>query len=248
MASVTVASWNIREALPVASTKDVEYAREELVATVLDYGIDVLAMQEVDFSPVGDSATLRHVAARTGLVYHVARALSPSSYFDGHRAGVAIASRFPLPVRAEGEFLNPGLSTTLQGYRIASHDKGFVAATVQGSSEFTFRVISLHAVPYHLFDRDAEDEKFRRVWEDIASTIVPFAGEPLVVCGDFNASNRRLFLDAGDLALTQVFPGVPTYKGMSVDDVLVSKHFRSTGTKVLANFSDHLLCLARLVL
>lgn len=254
MAPVTselvVASWNIREAQPLDDLDDpdaTERNRTDLVQMVDEHDIEILALQEVDFLADGTSATLDVLRSATPLKHLVARPLSPSSFVEGGWAGVAVLSRFPLTDRDTGEFLNPNLSSSGPDRRLSSHDKGFVAATVLYPSGGSFRVFCLHAMPYHLFGRDPAEAAFRHVWSDVADSIARYADGPLMVCGDFNASDRRLVLQTGnDLALTSTVGEQLTYKDMAADDVLVSDHFHGVDVRLLPNFSDHLLCLVRI--
>jgi len=214
VASVTVelvvVSWNVREGLPVEGPDDPEWARSAIVDTVRAHDVDILALQEVDFAPDGESPTLDRIRRETGLRHVAARPLSPSSYVPGWSAGLAILSRYPIVDSMVGEFLNPNLVTGT----VRSHDKGFIAATLSGPVSEPLHVVCLHAIPYHLFRRDPAEPAFRAVWQDVARAISKFETGPLLVCGDFNASDRDLVLKAGQqLTLMQLVRDAQTYKG-----------------------------------
>jgi endonuclease/exonuclease/phosphatase family metal-dependent hydrolase len=249
MATVTrylcVATWNVREGIPVDGQSFDKKAQEELVDLVSREKIDVLCLQEVDFDHFRHSRILDAVSSKTHLKFIADSVLSESSFFPSERAGVAIASRFPLRNSRERTLKNPGLIGELDGNNIRTFDKGLVSAVVS-TPEMSFRIVSLHAFPFHLFGRYASDQNFRCIWEDLAAEISKLANYPLVVCGDFNATQRYLVLELTEVPLARVIGDVPTYKDRSYDDILVSSPFRAQSSWTIENFSDHRLCLANL--
>lgn len=249
MATVTrylrVGTWNIHEGIPVGGQSFDKKAQEELVDLISQEQIDVLCLQEVDFDHCGHSRVLDTICSKTNLKFIAKSILSESSFFPSESAGVAIASRFPLKNSRERGLKNPRLVGELDGTSITTFDKGLVSAVV-AAPDMSFRIASLHAFPFHLFGRYAGDQNFKFIWLDLASEISKLANYPLVVCGDFNATQRYLVLGSTEVALARVIGDVPTYKDKAYDDILISSYFHAQSSWTIENFSDHRLCLADL--
>lgn len=243
--TLRVASWNLHEGLPADADGSAPTADTsgEVAAFLLDNGVDIVGFQELDLDENGNSGILRRVVEQTPLRYTAVHRLSESSFFPGRFTGVALASRHPLTA-VERRFLpNPHLSVGLGDTVIHSHDKGFVAATVLAPGA-PLNAMSLHAVPFHLFRREADDRAFSAVWLTLTASLRTLARRPLVVCGDFNTENRRLVLGDGSPQLGAAMAGRATYRNLGLDDILHSPQLATESVKVLSNFSDHALCLA----
>jgi endonuclease/exonuclease/phosphatase family metal-dependent hydrolase len=243
-----VASWNIREALPPGSGGDAarRSARREIADVLRDNEVDIVALQEVDFDEHGSSPTLAYLMSATDL-RHVSRLpLSPSSFFPGQAAGVAILSRLPAVPGRTGYFMNPGLSVEVDGRRLSSHDKGFVSLVVSLPNAGPLHAVSLHLLPYHVFRRSPSDPEFESVWSDATGQLAPFSKAKSVICGDFNSSDRSLLVgpDKLDVSGTNFRP---TYRGMAADDILISSSLKLSEARLLDNFSDHAVYIAAVV-
>lgn len=242
-----VGSWNAREGLPehcttVAAQPD---ALAPLVALLAEYDVDVLALQEIDFDPVGRSAVLD--ALRDSPLGHVyAEPLSPSTYLPDHRAGLGIASRVPIVGHGLDLLPNPGLQIEANGQRMHSFEKGMIAGTVEFDG-LRVTVASVHALPFRRFGRTPDEAEFAPIWQALADELGKFDGDPLVVCGDFNTPRRDLLLDVSDRVLARAIGDRPTHRGQSTDDILYSTELIPAAEPlVLPTCSDHELCLVYL--
>lgn len=240
-----VASWNIHEGVPIGGHSFDKDAQKQLIHLISREQIDVLCLQEVDFDPFGNSRILDVIQSKTDLKFTAQSILSASSFFPSKYAGVAIASRFPLRKSREKGLKNPGLEGRLNGSRITTFDKGLISA-IAFIPDTPFRVVSLHAFPFHLFGYYASHRNFAPIWLDLASEISDLATHPLIVCGDFNTTRRDLILRSTSVPLVRVIGDTPTYKDKAYDDILVSADFHAESSCTLENFSDHRLCLAKL--
>ncbi|MGH7744457.1 MAG: endonuclease/exonuclease/phosphatase family protein [Candidatus Dormibacteria bacterium] len=247
--TVRVASWNIHEGL-AAHTTSGEPEITQTVDLLNQHKIDIIGLQEVAFEQNGDSPILDAILRGTELSHVASFPLSPSSFHRDQRAGVAIASRYELTEVERRFMVNPGLEGRVCGSKIESHDKGLIAANARLADNTMVRAVSLHAVPFRLFGRDANEPEFGSVWDHLASSLWQLReGMPLIVCGDFNTSDRNLILgkDIGG-ALVRTVGDRATYDSFAADDILVSREFRTQGTFVYSNFSDHMLCITELTL
>lgn len=243
-----VGSWNAREGLPdhcttVAARPD---ALARLVALLAEYGVDVLALQEIDFDPVGRSEVLEALQDSTPLGHVYAEPLSPSTYLPDHHAGLGIASRVPIVGHGLDLLPNPGLQIETDGRRMHSFEKGMIAGTVE-LGDLRVTVASVHAFPFRRFGRTPDEAAFAPIWQTLADELGKFDGDPLVVCGDFNTPRRDLLLDVSERVLTRAIGDRPTHRGQPIDDILYSAELAPVAEPiVIPTCSDHELCLAYL--
>jgi endonuclease/exonuclease/phosphatase family metal-dependent hydrolase len=243
-----IGTWNLHEAVPAQRTReDVNEARVEITELLLRNRLDIVALQEVDFHETGPSPTLNAIKDSTPLKHVAYSVLSESAFYPEARSGVAIASRFPLKNVARRFLDNPDLTGEYEGAPIRMFNKGYVSAalTVAGS---IISFVSLHAFPFHIFGRGAEESAFRPIWSSLSADLVRLAVVPLIVCGDFNTNKRDLVSSNGELAFSRAITYQPTYRNESLDDMLFTSQFELTGVKVVDNFSDHRFCLAEVTL
>lgn len=220
---------------------------DQVVDLINQRQIDVVCFQEVDYTPTGESSILNAVAKGTCLHHTATHMLSPSSFFTGMSTGVAIASRLPLHDVKRTMLPNPGLTTRVKSGVISSHDKGHVSAKVDfWGSEVS--IVSLHALPFHVFGHEAADPRFGDVWTTLAAGLTNPQNTPTVVCGDFNTPQRELVLTDSAPAFTSAVENRPTFENLALDDILYSSHFARKRIEVVPNFSDHGACVADLEL
>lgn len=244
---VRVATWNLHEGLPAqARTGSISSeVRDEITALTDKNSIDVLALQEVDFDHGRTSELLDTIVSETALKYFATFPISESSFFKEKNAGIAIVSRFPLGCVVKVMLPNPHLCVSgRMGMR--SHDKGFLAARVEADG-FDVTVVALHALPFHIFKREAAAPEFRYIWKQLAHDIESLDFGPLIVCGDFNTPRRDLVLDEIRTEMTRAIGDRPTFENFAYDDILyASDYFTQLAVGVVRNFSDHALCIAEL--
>jgi len=246
---VRIATWNLHEGLPAGIDHGPPQPSvfEDVAALINRLAIDVVCFQEVDYTPTGESGVLSAVAGRTSLRHIASHTLSPSSFFTGMSTGVAIASRFPLRDVERTMLPNPGLTTRVKSGEIGSHDKGHVSA----KADFWGRevsIVSLHALPFHVFGKEAADPRFGYVWTRLADGIANPRNKPTLVCGDFNTPQRELVLTNSAVRFASAVGNRPTFEDLAFDDILYSEHFASRRIEVVPNFSDHGACVADLEL
>ena len=105
--SVRVATWNIREGMPVDGSGKEQ--AEEIVRILTDANVDVVALQEVAFDQNGNSPILEKISRQTQLQHVSGFSLSRSSFNSKYDSGVAIASRLPHSVADRVRLPNPHL-------------------------------------------------------------------------------------------------------------------------------------------
>lgn len=245
---VRVATWNLHEGLP-AQARIGSISSEvcdEITTLTEKNSIDVLALQEVDFDQGRRSELLETITSGTALKYSAAFPISESSFFEGRNAGIAVASRFPLSGVASVMLPNPQLCVDGRGGFMRSHDKGFLSAKVDADG-FDVTVVALHALPFHIFRREAAAPEFRYVWKQLAHDIESLDAGPLIVCGDFNTPRRDLVLAELRAELARAVGDRPTFEDFAYDDILYTgDDFIQLSVEVVKNFSDHALCIAEL--
>jgi endonuclease/exonuclease/phosphatase family metal-dependent hydrolase len=245
--SLRVGTWNIHEAVPVGQSHSSDGARKEIADLLVRHRLDIVGFQEVDFGASAQSPTLDSVTQHTQLKHIAKNVLSESFSSPVVRSGVALASRFPLTEIRQKRFNNPGLAGAVNGKQMRLFDKGYVSAAVL-LDEGPISTVALHSFPFHLFGRDAADPAFGRVWSDLSAALAALASVPLLVCGDFNTSNRDLVSLSGEDSLRGATAGSGTHDQHSYDDILFSSHFEEGPVEIIDNFSDHRLCYIDLAL
>ena len=243
--TLRVASWNIREGVPADSSNSEIQVRDEVVSLLMSRRVDIIGLQEVPFDQSARSWLLNIIQDHTPLGHIAYNVLSESSFQSNCRAGVALASRFPLTDCKPIQFNNPELRTELQGNPIRTYDKGLVSATVLLEGQ-DISIVSLHTFPFHLFGRDADESAFRQMWTDLSAELDRLRIRPLIVCGDFNTSKRDLVIGQNGRTLSRAVINEPTHRGQPIDDVLYSKEFKAVNVEVISNFSDHRICITDL--
>ncbi|GAA2795089.1 hypothetical protein GCM10010441_20440 [Kitasatospora paracochleata] len=248
--ALSVASWNLHEGLdaeadphPGAADSNSMHSVAHLVR---EHGIDVIGLQEVGFDADGTSELLDFLQAATPLRHIARHPLHESSFFPGRLSGVAIASRFPLYALKRHSLPNPRLSVQLGDAEIRSHDKGFMSAQFD-IGEIRIGVTVVHALPFHLFRREAADAEFKPIWEYLSTRIGEEDAKHAIICGDFNTPDRGLLLRDGFLKLSSAMGKQPTYKDVALDDILYGFGLRVGSATTVDNFSDHKLCIAEVL-
>jgi endonuclease/exonuclease/phosphatase family metal-dependent hydrolase len=260
--TLRVGTWNLHEGVPAdevgswgrlrdrpgtaANAATLQRTTTTIVQLINELDMDIVGFQEVRFDQ-DFAADIVAVARDTALRYVATFSLSPSSFFSGACAGVAIASKYPLTEIRKTKLPNPNLRKSASGEQISSHDKGLlsVRADVQGRQ---VTLASLHMLPFHIFERSADDAAFATIWRRLAFELESLSRLPLIVCGDFNTPKRDFISAPETLALRSAIDGRPTYNDAAIDDILYSSQFSAGAVKTLGNFSDHAFCVGDLEL
>jgi endonuclease/exonuclease/phosphatase family metal-dependent hydrolase len=239
--AIRVATWNIHEGIEAGGNRKDQ--SRELVATLVDSDLDLIALQEVPFDSGGDSAILRMISSCTQLRYVSGFSLSRSSFHLGHLAGVAIASRMPHRAETRRRLPNPHLHSVKKDQEWVSWDKGLITVKVDLHHESLW-VISVHCYPFHEFGRCADEEEFASTWSTLAEAINEIPGAA-IIAGDFNTERRCLLTNLlGGVGLASSFEGIATHGEKSVDDILYNIKLTRRSSKVSISFSDHAFCQA----
>jgi endonuclease/exonuclease/phosphatase family metal-dependent hydrolase len=257
-----VGTWNLHEGVPAdevgswgrlqdrpevaANAATLRETTQTIVRRINELRMDIVGFQEVRFDQ-GIAADLDAVARYTGLSYVETFALSPSSFFSGACAGIAIASRYPLTDVQKIKLPNPNLSRSASGQQISSHDKGLLSVRVDVAGR-PVTLASLHMLPFHIFERSADDVAFTTIWQRLSGELARLAQFPLIVCGDFNTPKRDFISSSQSLKLSSAVGDRPTYNDAAIDDILYSSQFSASAVKTLPNFSDHAFCIGELEL
>ena len=242
-----VATWNVREGVPEGYEKRPPHSTvlDDMAAKVRELELDLLVLQEVDFSSNGDSHVINAIKSDTHLQNSREYSYSPSSFYAGMRAGMALVTRFPIVRHSSFLLPNPDLKVSYEGRQVGTFDKGVLSCVVDMNGIRT-SVVAVHMFPFHMFERSASDPAFASGWEHIRRLIARL-GEPLIVAGDFNTSKRDLVVRGSEQRLQSAVDAQITHRGFSADDILYSAgRFRIDRVDVLDNFSDHQLCVAEL--
>jgi hypothetical protein len=108
------------------------------------------------------------------------------------------------------------------------------------------RIISLHTLPFHRFDRTPQE--FHSMWSALAKSISQLGDLPILVGGDFNTGHRELLTEQLDGQFRRAIGNQGTHRGKdtdtATDDILFTDGFDLVGSKVIGTQSDHALCLA----
>lgn len=260
--SLRVGTWNLHEGVPAAevgswgrihdrpetaaNAATLERTTVTIVQRINELDMDIVGFQEVRFDQ-GIAADLDAVARETSLSHVETFALSPSSFFSGACAGVAIASRYPLKDVKRTMLPNPNLHRSASGQQISSHDKGLLTVQADvGGRPVT--LASLHMLPFHIFERSADDVAFTTIWQQLVRELTALSQLPLIVCGDFNTPKRDFVLSPKNLKLRSAIGNRPTYNNAAIDDILYSSQFSAGDVKTHPNFSDHAFCVGELEL
>lgn len=218
----------------------------EVVRLVANHAIDILALQEVDYSPKGESPILAALASGTQLGYIAQATLSASALTPGRFSGLAVASSYPIVASQFHMLPNPNLRVERDGQMMQTFDKGVLACTIDIDGTF-ISMTSVHGYPFHRFARDASEPEFNSVWGTLARVLSASGTRPFIVGGDFNTAVRSLVVDRASSKLRRAVGEVPTHRGLAIDDILYSAGLVSSGrAMVIPNFSDHHLCVADL--
>ncbi|NEC88787.1 endonuclease/exonuclease/phosphatase family protein [Streptomyces sp. SID12501] len=241
-----VVGWNIREGVPVRDPG--RPVAEALRADVAPLHPDVIAMQEVPFTPGGESPLLDRVQPLLGLPHRLSFPYSPAMHVDGGRAGLALLSRHAWHEESRLLLPNPRLRHSGPAGELVSWDKGMLFGRLRFCGRDLW-IGSVHLPPFHLFGRQPDDPVVRPVWEGLTNFIQALPSAPLIVCADLNTERRDLL---GDLLRGRLLRGAikegTSRIGMAVDDILIGPELTLHDCRVRYGFSDHALCAVELEL
>jgi endonuclease/exonuclease/phosphatase family metal-dependent hydrolase len=149
---------------------------------------DIVTLQEVQ----GDknSNQVVEIARLMGYEYSFFDATSSSHIDEDKTLGNGIISKHPIADHSTGLFLNPGITSTIQGRHAVSHDKGYGICNINVHGQ-NISVATLHLLPFRAFGIDLESEKGKAILESVESAFSSSFSKALVQ-GDFNIDSDML--------------------------------------------------------
>jgi endonuclease/exonuclease/phosphatase family metal-dependent hydrolase len=229
--ALRVATWNINGGIlsnGASRTRLSANPVEEIASTLSSYGPDIVALQEVPFSPrerLSETFTAR-VARLARYQTVVNWPMSPSHLPSSELLGIAILSNLALRDESRFKLPNPGLHNIEDnGKLLTSHDKGLLLVDTEFSSRDAV-FASCHLLPLRQFGGDPFEERFRYLWDAVSKCLDPLVSRPSIVCGDFNTGNLERLLPKvvahGKFSALVQSPTRGT--GQQHDNVLVTSH------------------------
>lgn len=243
-----LATWNIgggrTEPSPGAGFGDehLAYFADELAR--LD--ADVVCLQETHAARAGADGQAESLATRLGL-HCFSRPCDTvhRSHLDATQLlCVAVLSRLPLRDARFERLPNPRLEAeSSNGPPLVSHDKGFVAAGLEGIDLYAG-----HMLPFELFARELTEPAFAGIRTALEDLVLA-SDRPRVLAGDLNHPEPERWLPRLVSAGFQpAYRGVATepVHGRQIDHILVSREIDVTRARVTPGRADHYLCWADL--
>lgn len=181
---------------------------------------DIVALQEAQ----GDKNInqVEEIAKILGYEYHLFDATSSSHIDSDKTLGNGILSKHPITNHSAGRFLNPNISTTIQGRPATSHDKGYSACDVTVNN-LIIRAITLHLLPFRAFEIELDSDAGKAILQSIESAL-SLTSPNILIQGDFNIDSSQL---------EKVFPTLFTN---GLDEVPLSEATTPSGKRY-----DHVL-------
>lgn len=234
-AAIRIGTWNMREGVAVSGSRENGHGN---VIAVLDRSeLDVLALQEVDFTSEGRSAELEAIVENTDLKHACTYNLGPSSFHPARRSGLAVVSRAPHSAVARVAFPNPNLRYRTALGALSTWDKGMLVVRIK-TGALPVWVASVHCYPFHKFARDARDSEFGNIWRSLADELNRLAVGPTVVSGDFNTKHLYVLTERLDRRMKRAIDNVVR----TGDEILYGSELTMRKFAITETFSDHPLC------
>lgn len=207
---------------------------------------DIITLQEAQ----GDenSNQVAEIAQLLGYKHYFFDAISPSHIDEGKTLGNGTISKHPIANKTSGLFLNPGISTTLQGKPAVSHDKGHGTCIVDFNGH-NIHVTTLHLLPFRPFGIELESEMGKSILQSVESALSPTSPK-LLIQGDFNIDSERLedilpkLFANGLHEITLEEPTTPVgkhldhvlYRGLSLEKTRIDSNVRTDHYPVICDF------------
>lgn len=161
-----IATWNISAGINTNDyqgeffDKDKELKPDDrclnaIAELIKEHDIDVIALQEVVTTE--GFKYMQNLSEKTGLKYYESFENSPCHLIENANFGVAILSKFPIKLIKKQFFENPHLTKQTAKGLYHTHDKGYLAVTVNAEKPFDMLCASL--LPFHRFDHNIVDFK-----------------------------------------------------------------------------------------
>ena len=230
-----LATWNIGSALGKDPIESILY----IVDCVEKADVDVLCLQEV----ITSGETIDFIEKlREKLSFNYSRFYELSSAHLNSEAmmGVAILSRYNILDSYEIKLTNPNISFTKNGKIIKSDNKGFLVIEIIYKGK-RVKIVTGHMLPFHSLGSDSKEYKY--LYQEMYSKVKTFcAGDPFVLCGDFNSSKLRKIINNIYVDMTSVFDEATRYNGKQNDYIFISKDWVYNSHNINMNEYDHFLC------
>lgn len=246
-----IATWNISSGVdtnaysgelfdktPEVSTDD--KCLQEIARAIISSKVDVVALQEV--TTTDSFGFMEKLSNLTGMKYFEKFENSPGFLIKNTRIGIAVLSKWPIKCEKKEFFKNPNLTKKTEKGLYSTHDKAFMAVTVEAKKPFN--LLCSQFLPFHRFNADILDYK---------STFKGFENYGVknqsIVCADFNVISGREKLTKllSGLAKTHsfLFDEVTTSDGKRCDNIAVPKDVKVKKAWLEKSItpSDHYMCI-----
>lgn len=252
---LTTVTWNIGGARLLKSGEDPkvmssysEPGLEEIALWLQESDPEIVFLQEVE----GDdySNQVEYIAQKADYPYFFYDPMSPSHLNTSQKLGNGVLSKFPYSEHTSSVFNNPGISFSLEGTVVESHDKGYSSCLIN-TGNAAVRAVTLHLLPLKKMGVSLSSSTAKTIYSDVASRL-QFTDSHVLIQGDFNIDNPtvadtipRLF---SDTALEEVVVSAPTtpkgrtydhslYKGFNLQSFIVDSSVKTDHYPLICNFN-----------
>ncbi len=208
---------------------------------------DIITLQEAQGEEGRNQ--VEEIAGLLGYEHFFFDASAKSHIEEGKTLGNGIISKHAITNHTTGLFLNPNISTELQGRPAVSHDKGYSACEVSVGDKH-IAVATLHLLPFKAFGINLDSEIGRAIVGSIESTLSLEAPQ-LLIQGDFNIDSDRVgrvlpgLFSEGVSEIVLNDPTTPSgkrydhvlYKGLSLESVEIDSNVKTDHYPVVCTFT-----------
>lgn len=234
-----VGTWNVHGS--VAHTGEL-FLDGYIDSVIQEYDLDVVALQEIELL----DSDVQRLALKEPYVIG-AWDVGPSDVSRQGRAALGVCwkrgNATPIEEWILRKFDNPKWRRKFGTTMSTSYDKAFITG-VLGVGSAKLGIMNLHGHPAWLFGQSPA--ALVQQWDAIAVCLDDRSfAEHYVILGDFNAEDRSMLTERVNRPLASIFRDWrTTYRGLALDDILVSPDCRVSEATVVETMSDHHLCFA----
>lgn len=206
MPMLTAVQWNIGGALirdpdsnPIEPSSYTLENLDYIVGTLKSVNADVITLQETHCTP--EESQAEAIAERLGFNYWINDGYDESHLNPTYKLSQSIISRHKIDEPAFDIFYNPKFTTIWDGQEVVSHAKGLTSCKMT-TADKTVAILTLHAMPFRVFNVDPLSEETKEVREDMQRKILAKQAGTYILQGDFNYDGTSIFELLPELALT----------------------------------------------
>lgn len=248
-----IATWNISAGINTNDYKGEFFDKEKELNTddkclnriakaIKEHNLDVVALQEVVTTE--SFKYMQNLSEKTGLKYYETFENSPCHLIENANFGVAVLSKYPITLIKKQFFENPHLTKQTPKGLYQTHDKGYLAVTI--NCENPFKLLSASLLPFHRFDHNIVD--FKEIFNEFQQFV---KDNNVYALGDYNAILGKTNLQCVFNNLEShefLFDDITTIDNKKCDNILLPKTVKVINKYVVANkdTSDHFLCVVEI--